>query len=189
METKLFSPDCLPETVPSLRQKLSQGSRSEIVVAPTSHTVRVPCVKCEGTGYEDDPLKVYVDPPTCMACRGKRYIEVERTSVPIVTINASDFVATCEQGADGVTALDILDHLLKRLRASKVQSCWPCNGKGTTADPFDEGAAPETCLSCEGQGKTTFVGLPGDCIGDIKLLINFAADLRAAVDYAKGGQE
>jgi hypothetical protein len=36
MKTKLFSPDCLPDSVPSLRQRLSQGVCAESISVPAA---------------------------------------------------------------------------------------------------------------------------------------------------------
>jgi hypothetical protein len=82
--------------VPPLLERIAM-----LIRRPNPHyTVRVRCAHCEGSGYEDDPLKRYVDPPLCMACRGAKYIEVQRTDIPVVTLNFYEVQSALQAFAD-----------------------------------------------------------------------------------------
>jgi hypothetical protein len=114
-------------------------------------------------------------------------------SVPIVTLDVSDFVAACEKRDPntGRNALDAIDLILQvGFEQFGEHSCQECQGAGSVieTDPFcpDGGL---NCGACGGTGKRRHS--PSDpriCMSNLKLVQNLAFELRAAIDYAKGGR-
>jgi len=112
--------------------------------------------------------------------------------VPVITLNVSDFIAACTRPAiadNGIefTALDGLADILAFCRTQSKYLCRQCVGKGTVVDPFDENDRQETCPTCSGEGYTLFVTLPESYIKNVRAAVALVEDLRAALEYAKGG--
>jgi len=154
-----------------------------LATLPAGHVL---CPKCEGRRHQDDPQRVYVDPPLCMACRGTGTLKWE--GAPVVNICSSSFVAACNlrvMGGD-VTALDALETVSTLLEKVKPQTCSMCQGEGSLVDPFEDAEVRETCRYCNGAGKRTSVFLEGDVTMLFAQIKDLAVDLRAALNETKG---
>ena len=115
---------------------------------------------------------------------------VGTTTVPVITLNASDFVdALTKRDKESPTALEALESLARILCSQSVVSdCNMCDGEGKTIDPFEEGEVWEECSRCKGRCETTDVIMPGDMLEQVALLSELGMDLHAALDFAQRGE-